>query len=129
MYRRVIPRDLFNEAKLLKCLGQLSLAIHDEIDVGKRAVPHCLKVRGDDGKPFKIDQRESDGGLFCSSLIFVAGSMPLILYSSYNSKSPYPLNCESLDYGVFDVFNDDGSLTSEFARYVEKVGNDATDST
>lgn len=28
-YRRVLPRDLFNEAKLLKCLGQLSLMIHD----------------------------------------------------------------------------------------------------
>lgn len=38
-YQRVIPRDLFNEAKLLKCLGRLSLFIHD----GKS--PPILKVR------------------------------------------------------------------------------------
>ena len=28
-YERVIPRDLFNEAKLLKCVGLLVLKIHD----------------------------------------------------------------------------------------------------
>ena len=27
MYNRVIPRDLFNEANLLKCMGQLYLCL------------------------------------------------------------------------------------------------------
>jgi hypothetical protein len=33
-YNRVIPRDLFNESKLLKCFGQLALLMHDGVIPG-----------------------------------------------------------------------------------------------
>ena len=44
-YTRVLPRDLFNEAKLMKCMGLLTLLIHDEL------IPDCLKFEYDQ-EPF-----------------------------------------------------------------------------
>ncbi len=44
-YTRVIPRDLFNEAKLLKCIGRLVLLIHDG-DHNNISFEH-------DGEPFE----------------------------------------------------------------------------
>jgi hypothetical protein len=61
-YTRVLPRDLFNEAKLLKELGFLSLAIHD----GKHACGRILEVIHD-GKPFDICRSDS-GDLYVANL-------------------------------------------------------------
>lgn len=112
MYRRVIPRDLFNEAKLLKCLGQLSLLIHD----GK--APPALTVQHD-GDEFRISQDASDGSiLVVSDLNFYAGKYRLTLSTPLNSQQPYPLTC--LYRGTeTPVFEDDGSLTEEFVQLVE----------
>lgn len=120
MYRRVVPRDLFNESKLLKCLGQLALLIHDGRDRNGRQTPSGLAVEHD-GEEFRIDQREEDGGLCVVGLEFKAGSNVLDLYSAYNSKDPYPLLCRTEDH-EFIVFNDDGTLTDEFCEYVADLG-------
>ena len=47
-YRRVLPRDLFNEAKLLKCLGQLALIIHDGQDSAGQTVQGLLFMHVDE---------------------------------------------------------------------------------
>lgn len=48
-YIRVIPRDFFNESKLLKCMGQLSLKILDcQLPKGIE-----MYIEGD-GQPFQI---------------------------------------------------------------------------
>ncbi len=36
-YHRVLPRDAFNEAKLLKCIGKLTLLIEDKYNTPKAA--------------------------------------------------------------------------------------------
>ena len=62
-YYRVIPRDLFNEAKLLKCMGHLCLKIHD------RQVPIQMKILEEDElSNFKIGLME-EGSLTITNLI------------------------------------------------------------
>lgn len=114
MYLREIPRDLFNESKLLKCLGQLALLIHDGVTIKGLEARHS-------GTEFRIDQRQCCGGLYVGrGLIFVVKSTILELYSIYNSKSGYPLVCMTPD-GEIHVFYDDGALTEEFRDYVTKL--------
>jgi|CXWL01.1.fsa_nt_gi hypothetical protein len=111
MYQRIIPRDLFNEAKLLKCLGQLALIIHD-------AAPNGIEVYGTG--EFRIDQRRGCGGLYvCSGINFRVKSLVLDLYTAYNSKEEYPLLCDTGN-GEIAVFNGDGTLTEEFLVYLGK---------
>lgn len=103
-YVRVLPRDLFNEAKLLKCLGFLALHIHDD------ALP-ALRLEFDD-EAFCIDLSES-GELYCANVKFWIGSDSISFYTPYNDKSPFPLQfCFDDEIGA--VFNDDGSYTDEF---------------
>lgn len=63
-YIRVIPRDLFNEADLLKCLGKIVLDIED----GK--LPWLSYHH--DGDAFNIVQNESNGAIYCANLQFFA---------------------------------------------------------
>ncbi len=85
MYQRVIPRDLFNESKLLKCLGQLALLIHE----GRAPAVLTAEHEGDE---FRIDQRPGCAGLYVASgLRFKVRSLVLELYTTYNCKEPFPL--------------------------------------
>lgn len=60
-YGRVIPRDLFNEAKLLKCMGQLCLRIHNNDNLpAKMSADH-------DGSPFKIDLMDEGSLTICEA--------------------------------------------------------------
>lgn len=114
-YTRVIPRDLFNEAKLLKSLGRLALLIHNG-----EAPPTLEAVN--DGDEFRIDQRADDGGLYvCSGLYFRVRSLILELYSCYNSKDGYTLVCNAGEAGEIVVFDQDGTLATEFTAYVESI--------
>lgn len=112
MYDRVIPQDLFNEAALLKCLGQLALLIHDGLAPKGLTVVH-------EGDEFRIGQNSSDGSFTVTSrLDYYAGSTRLILSSPLNSRRPYPLTCFARDTEV-PVFEDDGTLSPEFVELVE----------
>lgn len=101
-YRRVLPRDLFNEAKLLKCIGVVVLAIMDRKVAG-------LKM--DDSKcayGFKVDQDPSDGSFMVSNLTFTALNGELVHFRSpLNSRLSYPLmvTFHNEDYRVL---NEDG---------------------
>jgi hypothetical protein len=97
-YYRVLPRDLFNEANLLKCLGRLSLLIHD----GKLPRWDCLH----DGGAFDIEQDESDGSLFVKNVRFTVGGHPIHLYRPLNSREPWPLLTEDCE----PVFDDEGNV-------------------
>ena len=111
-YKRVIPRDLFNESKLLKCLGRLTLIIHDSAQISD-----LLNVEfQSDG--FEIAQDGSDGGLVCTNLdVFLKSSSEKIeLKSMLNSKENYPLIFNDGDF----VFNDDGSLSEEFLKFIKE---------
>lgn len=107
-YMRVIPRDFFNEAKLLKCMGQLSLKIHDfQLPVGVD-----ISIF-ESNQPFNIRQLEADGGLFVFNWMVYVNSTEVIMKTAYNSKSNYPLYCE-LDYEDTLVFDEQGNFTEDF---------------
>jgi hypothetical protein len=115
-YRRVIPRDLFNESKLLKCLGQLALILHDYEGKYPLKLVHRAPSVG-----FLIDQDGTDGSLYCRNLTLyrVKGGKRREIHISthYNSKEPYPLY---FDFGDLSdvVFNDDGSFAPEFLNAI-----------
>jgi hypothetical protein len=107
-YLRVIPRDLFNEANLLKCYGRLYI-----LTEGNR-IAHfstdCLDV-------FEVDQREEDGYTFIRDLEFIIGEHHYRLVRPLNSREGWPLYAEQIgnpDFEQVAVFNKDGKLSAEF---------------
>lgn len=114
-YTRVIPRDLFNEAKLIKCLGQLALHIHDG-DSGLR-----LNLSHDEPESgFRIDQNRSDASLYCENLELTCGFRLVGLRLPYNSRDAYPLQfwADDIEGRVFD---DDGAFSAEFRAAIESL--------
>jgi len=107
-YLRVIPRDFFNEAKLLKCMGQLSLMILD------CKTPEGMKIEiAETGEPFEI-QLSDNGYLFISNYLVTINDAIVSMRTPYNSKAPYPLLCY-YDWEEITVFDDSGNFTKEFA--------------
>lgn len=98
MHKRVIPRDFFNDSKLLKCLGQFQLCAKH---TGANGLDFEIKY---DGEPFEIFQHDSDGSLSVLNYsVFLKGS-PVALYIPYNAKENYPLIglYKGEEYYIFD---------------------------
>lgn len=109
-YQRVIPRDFFNEAKLLKCMGQLSLKI---LNI---AVPNNIKITIEgNGEPFKIYLLD-EGSLFVGNYEILVNDIPMRFKTIYNSQANYPLYCE-FDYVDYLVFDESGEFTEEFIEF------------
>lgn len=93
---RVLPRDAFNDASLLKCIGQLTLLIEDgKIDLSFEY----------DGEPFDIVQDDSDGSTSVRNIqFFTVDGMPVRHARPMNSRSPWPLMlyCDDVEYYAFD---------------------------
>ena len=118
-YFRVLPRDLFNESKLLKCLGRVTLLIHDGFGGD-------LEFDFEDPEQgFLIDTTE-DGDFFCRNLSFYVNSESVFLYSGLNSKENYPL---FFDYELTEytkttsfcreyVFDPEGEFTELFKEII-----------
>jgi len=106
-YQRVIPRDLFNEAKLLKCLGQLALMLHDK-PIDGLVFDHESPELG-----FIIRRNEGSGALYCSNLVLYWKGNIIDLNSPYNSKENYPIYF-SFNESEGRVFDESGIVTSEF---------------
>lgn len=108
-YVRVLPRDLFNEADLLKCIGRLWIEL-DRIG--------CTKARivEEDLPSFVVDQDDSDGSIYVSNLTFEVDGVAHRLRRPLNARGSHPL----VDMGPDDdfdpirVFDDDGSLSESF---------------
>ncbi len=98
---RVLPRDAFNDANLLKCIGQLTLLIED----GKVNLSYDYN-----GEPFDIVQDESDGSTFVSNINFFTKSTDgftgqLIRHRRpMNSRDQWPLilYLNDSEYYAFD---------------------------
>lgn len=99
-YLRVVPRDFFNEAKLLKCLGRLELLI---LDNEKPARDFKLTSEFDN-EAFNIVQDPNSGSISVSNYhVFVNGE-ELFLSTPLNSKANYPLIgiYKGEEYYIFD---------------------------
>lgn len=112
-YLRVIPRDLFNEASLLKCYGKLYL----ETEGNRNA------TFGDsDFDSFDVVQREDDGYLFIENLPFTVGANKYRLVRPLNSREAWPLYAErvnDLDFETVPVFDANGKLSEEMKGLIK----------
>lgn len=109
-YLRVIPRDLFNEGDLLKCLGRLYIAL-------EQAGEHRAMLDEGAGQPFAIRQDEGSGAIYVSNLLFTVGGTPYRLTRPLNSRRPWPLYAEDEDDAT-SVFTETGDLTPEFKAMI-----------
>jgi len=103
-YKRVLPRDAFNEAKLLKCIGKLTLMIEDGM-LSAWAYHY-------DGEPFNIEQDTNDGSISVTNITFWEHKRQVKCFTPLNSKSPWPL-VALVDEGEGHeqyMFNDHGDL-------------------
>jgi hypothetical protein len=115
-YLRVIPRDLFNEASLLKCLGRLWILL-DNLPAG-----HVARLGNDDGDhdgtAFRIEQSDNDGSINVANLPFRIGGRRYHLSRPLNSRQPWPLYATDDDDEETTVFGDGGEFTPEFRRLI-----------
>lgn len=117
-YRRVIPRDLFNEANLLKCYGQLWLKLEGRLG------PELSFEFDDTGlNPFAIDQRPHDGSLTVRNVALFARGRQIHLSRPLNSRLPWPLEALLPDTELGEevlVFTPDGELSPAFLAGIEE---------
>lgn len=110
-YQRVIPRDLFNEAKLLKCIGRLVLLIHDE------KVP--CKMSHNEPDNFIIALMD-EGSLTIKNLEIAIKGKLMRFKTTYNSKRNYPLYVQH-NYCDYLVFNKEGEFDKEFIEFCKTL--------
>jgi hypothetical protein len=113
MYNRVLPRDLFNEAKLLKCLGQLALKIHD-----CKAQNTEIMHTPDEG--FEIGQRDHDGGLTVTNMEIIIHRRRVDFFTSYNCRDNYPLYVEYEDEEA-RVFDENGHFSDDYIHFCKEL--------
>lgn len=113
-YTRIIPRDLFNEAKLLKCIGRLCLIIGDKMAPDNLSFEH-------EGDKFNIELNEGDGGIYITNLIFSISDYPVHFQTSMNAKDAYPLYCTDQDDNEYCVFEENGEFTTEFINFCKSL--------
>jgi hypothetical protein len=108
-YRRVIPRDLFNEGNFLKCWGQIALMTMASRNV---VIKH-------DGKAFVIEQDES-GWLYAKNLVLVIRGVPFMVTRPLNSRGNYPVYLvDGPEQNIsVQIFDDDGLFTEEMNDFI-----------
>lgn len=114
IYERVVPRDFFNEAKLLKCMGRLALLVLD------RTVPNGLNIEIEEsGEPFEIDL--TDGSeLFVANYPVTVNGYEAFFFTAYNSKAAYPFYCRINDID-YEVFTDSGDWHPDFIQLSKEL--------
>ena len=123
-YNRVIPRDLFNEANLLKCYGRLWICLDDMNNHGAILGDGDSHGVLDDhsGDPFVICQNDTDGSTYIANVRLTVHGQRYYLRRPLNSRNPWPLWCEhpySDEFEPIEVFTDEGYLSSDFLNLIE----------
>lgn len=109
-YQRVIPRDLFNEANLLKCYGQIyvNLETAGVLDV---ELIH-------DGQAFDVQRDPGSGDLHLANVTLMVRGRACRLYRALNSRQPWPLVLTTEDEDELYVFDDTGSFSPEMLQFL-----------
>lgn len=115
-YGRVLPRDLFNEAKLLKCMGRLCLLIEDNMTPIDMTIDEYA-TDGEEG--FKIGLAD-DGALSIANLVITIKGAPYLFKTTYNSKDNFPFFVEH-NYCEYRVFDEKGDWDNEFINFIQTL--------
>lgn len=115
-YQRVIPRDLFNEANLLKCYGRLWLLLEPRMEGSRLTVQFTFS-----GAAFDVEQNPADGSLSIDNVELWIRGVRCSLYRPVNSRSTWPLYLAYSVGGQDDipVFDDDGNLSEEMLKLLD----------
>ena len=112
-YLRVVPRDFFNEANLLKCYGQLALlTIDDNSD---------FQFEYQRRWPFIAAQYPGDGSLTIKDITFTYKETVILLRRPLNARDPWPLVTVNEDCVEIEIFDDKGNLSEEFTAYLKTL--------
>lgn len=114
VYLRVLPRDLFNEADLLKCYGRLWIVLDETRSRTK------FETEYTEG-PFNVEQDPSSGSIYVANVSFTIRGQPWRLMRPLNSRSPWPLYAETENDSV-PVFDDVGNLSTEMLELITVEG-------
>lgn len=114
-YIRIIPRDLFNEANLLKCYGQIY------INLETSCTPHVVLEPEAVHEPFDVVQDEDSGNLSIANVQLMVNGMAQRLYRPMNSRQPWPLYTLNQAGDEISVFDDTGKFTQELLDYFESM--------
>lgn len=109
-YTRVLPRDLFNESSLLKCIGKLWLLVENS---------QTARFLEESVPSFQIVMDESSGGISVGNLHFEVNGNACHLYRPMNSRRFWPLylvNEETDD--EIDVFTESGTFSAEMLAFL-----------
>ena len=107
---RVIPRDLFNDANLLKCLGQVFLNL-ETANLSGVELEH-------DGAAFRIVQSAGDGSTWVENVRLNVRGQDVIMFRPLNSRRPWPLYISVVNDDDIPVLDDDGNFSREFATMI-----------
>jgi len=130
IYKRVIPRDFFNEALLLKSMGLLALKIQTAmippgIQISIEEEDDKILEEEDDKileyEGFNIKLYGEAGILYVDNYNVFINKKNVFIGTVYNSKRRYPLvayhnNCE------IEVFDEEGGFTEAFITTFKKKG-------
>jgi len=112
-YLRVMPRDLFNEAGLLKCLGRIWINVENA--AGNNPARHIAMEH--DGSAFVINQNDADGSISISNVMIHIYGEALNLSRPLNSREAWPLWVEDVnssgDFDPIEVFAEDGAFSPD----------------
>lgn len=116
-YIRVIPRDLFNESSLLKCIGRIYINLENTPD-------HKAELREafEPGEAFNICQSQEDGSIYIANVHLYVRGRKVHVSRPLNSRDSWPLwaiiETDDGDEDEIEVFTDDGDFSPEFLSYI-----------
>lgn len=104
-YSRVMPRDLFNESKLLKCLGKI-LILADTTE--------CYSITYEwDGEPWRVGRADHGNEWECMNIQWQVNGKPCRIFVTQNITDTWGcyLETDEREYDVFEV-NAKGEVNS-----------------
>lgn len=114
-YKRVIPRDLFNEANLKKCYGRLAILLGETRD-------HKASIGPESVDNFIVSQNYATGGITISNLDFIVNGVKYILERPLNSRQEWPLYVtgqdDDPDFEEIEVFDESGNFSEEMLEFI-----------
>ena len=113
MYKRVVPRDLFNEANYIKCIGQLALIKHDN-EINSKLFELKTNLYEEFGSNLTINL---DGDLFDLNTSLIIKNQDYTVYRSANSRNNFPIYISDEKEGLINIFNEYGALDLEFIEF------------
>lgn len=114
-YPRQIPRDLFNEASLLKMIGQVYLKLETTRDHRAALMPEQVHA-------FDIEQDQATGGISLTNVHFLVRGQRYRLTRPLNARDPWPLYLQAMnaedDFEEIAVFDEQGNFTDEMKKFL-----------